>query len=512
MAAPPFRFFATVTVSSRNANAGRTTKKIKGESMRVKSLWSSLSLGVLLCVSQLHAATVSGPIAGGKQGKPFNLPDADLAAHGYIAEEFFLDGNATAYELAAGTKQGSDGRWQLRKRSDTQPFRTRILVVRPKDASKFNGTVVVHWQNVTAGYELGSVAEGNEYLRGYAWVGVSAQKVGIDGFPGSQAAGLRQWDAERYSSLKHPGDDYSYDIFAQAGRAVGPKRDAKNADPMGQLTVKRLVAAGASQSAGRLRAYINGIHSMDRVFDGYIPYIDFARQVPFTASAAPAPAPASNPTALNSAAPILNRPNTIVRTDLDVPVFVVNSETETEGYVVSRQPDTDKFRFWEVAGTSHVNVVRGANARTDLESPNWLAYRPAYDAAIRHMHTWLTTKQAPPTAPLIELESKDPVKIKRDAKGNALGGIRLPDFAVAMAEHRGSGTNKPGGYRLGFLYGYARDFSADELNALYPSAKAYMDKYDTALADVVKKGYVLKEDAPALRANAAKWAARLDRT
>jgi hypothetical protein len=478
--------------------------------MRLKSVVLSACAALLLCAGQLHAASVSGPISGGKQGKAFNLPDADLSRHGYVAEEFFLEGAASAYELAPGAKQGSDGRWQLRKRASTAPYRTRILVVRPTDAAKFNGTVIVHWQNVTAGYELGSVSEGNEYLRGYAWVGVSAQKVGIDGFAGPQAAGLKQWDPERYGSLNHPGDEYSFDIYAQAGRAVGAKRDTSKVDPMGRLAVRQVVAAGASQSAGRLRAYINGIHPLERVFDGFIPYIDFARQTPFTAPVAASPAP--NPASLNSAAPILDRANTIVRTDLDVPVFVVNSETETEGYVVSRQPDTDKFRFWEVAGTSHVNVSRISNTRTDLESPNWLSYRPAYDAAVRHMHVWLTTKKAPPKAPLIELESKSPAKIKRDAKGNAIGGIRLPDFAVASAEHRGSGTNKPGGYRLGFLYGFAREFTKDELHALYPDAKSFMTKYDAALKDVVTKGYVLAEDAPALRANAAKWAAKLDHT
>ena len=483
--------------------------------MRIGSFWLAAALSVVIgsSLAATPAPTVEGPVAGGKQGKAFNLPDADLAKHGYVAEEFFLDGTASAYELAAGTTQGSDGRWQLRKRADTQPFRTRILVVRPIDAGKFNGTVVVHWQNVTAGYELGSVSEGNEYLRGFAWVGVSAQKVGIDGFPGPQAAGLRQWDPERYGSLKHPGDDFSFDIFAQAGRAVGPKRDASKVDPMGKLPVKRLIAAGASQSAGRVRGYINGIHSLDHVFDGFVPYIDFARQMPFTAPAAAATPAAAAPASLNSAAPILNRAPSIVRTDLDVPVFVVNSETETEGYVVSRQPDTDKFRFWEVPGSSHVNVQRTQlGQRTDLESPNWLSYRPAYDAAIRHMHVWLTTKKAPPTAPLIELESTNPVKIKRDARGNALGGVRLPDFAVASAEHRGAGTNKPGGYRLGFLYGFAREFTDAELHALYPDAKAFLAKYDAALADVVKKGYVLAEDAPAMRANAAKWAAKLDKT
>ena len=48
-----------------------------------------------------------------------------------------------------------------------------FTMVRPAKAADFNGTVIVHWQNVTAGYELGIVSAG-EYLGGYAWVGVSA--------------------------------------------------------------------------------------------------------------------------------------------------------------------------------------------------------------------------------------------------------------------------------------------------------------------------------------------------
>ncbi len=479
------------------------------------------ALLIVLLLSTLtgHAAKVSGPITGGKQGKPFNAPDLDLTKHGYVAEEFFLDGTASTYELVPGTEQASDGRWQVQRMKDTAPYRTRILVVRPADAKKFNGTVIVHWQNVTAGYELGVVTEG-EYLRGYAWVGVSAQKIGIDGFTGPDAAGLKQWDSGRYGSLNHPGDDYSFDIFAQAGRAVGPKRDTK-IDPMGKLAVKRLIAAGASQSAGRLRAYINGIHPLDHVFDSYIPYIDFARSMSFSARPA-TPAAAPNPTTLNSTAPILNRANTVIRTDLDVPVFVVNSETETEGYVVSRQPNTNKFRFWEVPGTSHVNVARAFLGHpekelrpglkmSDFDSPNWLAYRPVYDAAIRHMHVWLTTGKAPPEAPLIEVTGVSPAKIVRDSKGNALGGIRLPEFAVPSSEHRGGGTTKPGGYRLGFLYGFSREFSKDELASLYPSSAAFLKAYDTALADVVKKGFVLLDDAPAMRKTAAEWAQKLDR-
>src|SRR5262245_46049183 len=122
--------------------------------MRIQSLSMSACAALFIAVGSLHAASITGPVVGGKQGKAFNLPEVDLAKHGYVAEEFFLDGTATAYELAPGTTQGSDGRWKLRKRPDAAPFRTRILIVRPVDAKQFNGSVIVHWQNVTAGYEL----------------------------------------------------------------------------------------------------------------------------------------------------------------------------------------------------------------------------------------------------------------------------------------------------------------------------------------------------------------------
>lgn len=478
--------------------------------------WTAM---LAVCVSTFaagdSATKVTGPITGGTRGTAFAAPDLDLKKFGYTVEEFFIEGQASTFDMAAGTSQTSDGKWKVERSAASAPYKTRLLVVRPLDARNFNGTVIVHWQNVTAGYELGSVTEG-EYLRGYAWVGVSAQKVGIDGFPGPDAAGLKVWDAQRYGSLSHPGDDYSFDIYTQAGRLVGPKRAPSATDPLGKLPVKRLIAAGASQSAGRLRSYINGIHPLDHVFDAYIPYIDFARVTPFIArSAAPPPA------ALNGSAPIVNRPSVRIRDDLDVPVFVVNSETETESYFPARQPDSAKFHFWEVTGASHVSVPRAivnkpqAELRPgvkigDLESPNWLSYRPAYDAAIRHMQHWLLDGKTPPSAKPIEVVAGQPAVIQRDAHGNAKGGIRLPDFAVETAEHRGSGVTKPGGYRLGFLYGFSREYTAQELKALYPDAAAFMKAYDKSLQETVTAGYVLKEDAPAMRATALAWSKNLN--
>jgi hypothetical protein len=459
--------------------------------------------------------SIEGPIQGGKRKQAFSVPEFDLKQYGYVAHEYFLSGNASAYELAPGSQQSLDGKWKVQRKAEAVPYRTRILVVRPADPKRFNGTVVVHWQNVTAGYELGSVSEG-EFLRGYAWVGVSAQKVGIDGFPGPTAAGLRQWDPERYASLQHPGDPYSYDLFTQAGRAVAPGRPKLDNDPMGGLVVQRLVAAGASQSAARLRTYIDGIHGLERVFDGYLPYIDFGWTVPF------AEQPTLQPPSGGSAEAIRrNRSSAKIRNDLGVPVLIVNSETEAEGYVPVRQPDTARFRLWEVAGASHVTVPRELLGKKDaelrpgfklseLESPNWLPIRPAFEAAIRHMQRWLTHGTPPPKAQPIAMTSEQPPKIRRDARGNALGGIRLPDFAVPSAEHRGSGTTKPDGYRLGFLYGYSREFSDQELAALYKGSAGFMTAYDQALRKAVQSGFVLSEDASRMRLRAADWAKKLD--
>ena len=151
-------------------------------------------------------------------------------------------------------------------------YRTRILVVRPADPAAANGTAVVHWLNVTAGYELGT-ADDDELLSGFVWVGVSAQKVGIDGFPperpryqGRQLPQppLKEWDAERYASLVHPGDAFSFDIFSQAGAVV------RSGAVTGDVAVDRVVATGASQSGSRLTTYINAIHPLVSVYDAFL--------------------------------------------------------------------------------------------------------------------------------------------------------------------------------------------------------------------------------------------------
>ena len=134
------------------------------------------------------------------------------------------------------------------------------------------------------------------------------------------------------------------------------------------------------------------------------------------------------------------------------------------------------------------------------ENPNVLSYTPAYRAAFHHINTWLEVARRPQAR--IEFESADPPTIRRDQYGNALGGIRLPDFAVPTGEHRGN----IGGDLHESLPGYSRPFTAAELHVLYPNPEAYLDQWQAALDRGVADGFILPKDAPAMKAVAEKTA------
>ena len=93
--------------------------------------------------------TVTGPVTGGRRGRPFAATLMDFDQFGYVEEEFFIEGTANVYDtpqLATGTIVSSD-----------HPYKMRIVVRRPADARRFNGTAVLEWQNATAGYDIDAV-------------------------------------------------------------------------------------------------------------------------------------------------------------------------------------------------------------------------------------------------------------------------------------------------------------------------------------------------------------------
>jgi hypothetical protein len=447
-----------------------------------------MMLRILFASSLLVAA--AGQSATKVDGKAFNASVLDLARQGYVEEEFFITGAARTYDIPRD--QMSNG-----VRSDaTHPFRTRIVVRRPTSAAKFNGTVIVEWTNVSEGFdnEVEWFHSGEHFVRaGYAWVGVSAQNVGV--------AALKQRIADRYGTLDVtdngtvPGDGLSYDIFTAAGNAV---KGASGQSVMGGLKVERLIASGHSQSAGRLATYFNSVHPLTPVYDAVLLHGGGGR----------------------------------MRQDLTVKIWKLLSETDVIGQVSVRRPDGDKFGTWEVAGASHLDythadqlVKLGLRSKTTmLPNPppppppgagraggafggggapgpyNGCAHPPlsripseyVQNALYDHMARWVKDGTPPPSAPPIDIvtENGKPA-IDRDSFGNALGGIRLAEHAIATAVN--SGENSGGGFC--FLTGWHEDFDKVRLGMLYSSHMSYVSDVRIATDKNLKAGYIVKADA-----------------
>ena len=126
--------------------------------------------------------TVTGPVTAGHRGWAFGASTLDVAARGYTEAEYLLEGTATRYKLAPGAELTRDGHWKVEPAGEA-PFKTRMLVYRPTDSARFNGTVIVTWNNVTAGYDLFSAESLEIFEAGFALVCVTTQKVGIEGLP-----------------------------------------------------------------------------------------------------------------------------------------------------------------------------------------------------------------------------------------------------------------------------------------------------------------------------------------
>ncbi len=448
---------------------------------------------------------------------------------GYEQSEFFLSGTATAY--ASSTPLAKDGRWHVSPET-TAPYTTRIVVYRPTDAARFDGTVVVEWLNVTGGIDAPAAwlnAHDEMIREGMAFVGVDAQAGGINGEAGSIATadgvgGIKQTDSARYGSLNHPGDSFSYSIYQQAGQAI--RKDAS--DILGGLTPKRVIALGESQSAFRLVTYIDALQpSSPGIYDAYFVYsrggdgADLS-QAPQRTITTPTP--------------------TYIRTDLHVPVFMFETESDLLGlgYLAARQPPTNDIREWETAGTAHDDTYGLLYARTDTGSgtANSDAFasmlNPPKDpipgivdcdapinagshtyelrAALFAVNRWLATGHPPPQSPRLEVDPTDHHVFRTDANGNALGGIRSPEVAAPVAKLSGVGqpgsssvpanagadTSTVSGQALCGIFGTTVPLSSSKLGSLYPTHASFVQKWDKATTSEVEQGYLLPADADAL--------------
>ncbi len=454
---------------------------------------------------------IEGPVAGVPLlgGLPTESPHP-----AYTQEEFFVSGVATSY-VAAGDL-GSDGRWDVEPAAHA-PYTTRVLVRRPSDPGRHNGTVVVEWLNVSGGHDAApqwGLTHRHLTRAGYAWVGVSAQRVGVEGGGLVPGMALKLTDPQRYAALEHPGDEFSFDIFHQAGVVVR----AAAGGMLGPLHAARVLAVGESQSAAFLVTYVNAIDPIAPVFDGFLVHSRSGG----VAGLAGIPAP-SGPDAFETIRRSFVEGTVRVRDDVRVPVLTLQSETDVVamGSLNARQPDHDRFRLWEIAGSSHAEtyLLVASRSHTDRTTVDELAAacgptttplgplmpceRPinsgpqqhyVAQAAIEGLDTWVRDGAAPPEAPRLEVVPGPPPRLALDEHGIARGGVRTGWVDAPAAVLSGLGQE---GAVFAFLFGTTVALDDATLGSLYPGGVSdYVERFSAATRAAVEAGFLLAEDVP----------------
>jgi hypothetical protein len=401
----------------------------------------------------------------------WNGATIDLTKLGFSEKEYFFSG---------ATAQG--------------PYTSRMIVRRPIEVKRFNGTVIVEWLNASAGFDMDVDFPSLVPLlarEGYAYVGVSAQQVTVEF--------LTKRDSSRYGSLRMtdtlPAQPAAFEVSSQAGMAL--RKNGAGVDPLGGLRAARLIAIGQSQSSSRLMTFINSVHglSLEPVYDAFLPH-----------SGGPAPA------------------------RFPAPILKLNSENEAPGYFAFRSVSDPKYRYWEVAGSSHqplegaqnvlrlLTIVRGGGPQCPypLKGPGGPArVDPVLRSAVAHLDLWLRVGQAPPMAVGIDMMPfEDNPKIgaiQRDKFGNALGGIRLPQQEVPTGRngpaYACSSQTFPQFDPFDGNADAGKDptdkyFEPPNLKALYKNNGDYFTKFSAAAKAAQRRGFLLKFDVEGLLAEA----------
>lgn len=427
-------------------------------------------LGVVPAAAQAPAPSpVPSPVLSeppaGLHGYPMWDSWHDLTPFGYTQREYLVSGTATD---ATGAKA---------------PYTTRMIVFRPTSKKAFNGVVMLDWVNVTAQFENAvDTMEARPMLlrEGFAYVHVSAQRAGLCCTPLTPQV----WDPVRYAGINHPGDAFAADMFSQVAQSFRRPR-AGGPNPLGGLRPRAIIAAGQSQSASRLYAYVNETQPTARVIDGFLIHGGGSKTFP--------------------------KP-------LTTKVVHLLSDNEAKADPPTKDP---AYRLWEVAATAHSGYwigyqsVYGLGPRVAGQPPKdkagydglleaagtygEKAVDPYYatcvlmgatmpmhyatSTAIHQLARWVTGGRAPVSPPRFAFSG---TALAKDAHGNTLGGLRLPPADVPLATY--DSTRCP-------LGGTTTPFTDAKVTELYPTFTDYWRRMRASTDRAVRASWLLPADA-----------------
>ena len=192
-------------------------------------------------------------------------------------------------------------------------------------------------------------------------------------------------------------------------------------------------------------------------------------------------------------------------------VVFVQTESElviSDAEQLRRSVGHPDYRIYEVAGSAHLPT--GSNPL------NWTYPAEALWAAA---DAWVTEGTPPPPSLLITAGPPadvdpiygEPTGIARDADGNALGGIRLPNIEVGRALYIAVDPNTGAGLppEFNFLSGNSVDLSCeprpgdDSDEPRFRNHGDYVNAYSHQANELVRDGFLLAEDAELLKERAS---------
>jgi hypothetical protein len=391
--------------------------------------------------------TGPGPMHPGIRPGPegTNLEDFD-----YVTEEYFVSGTA------AGA-----------------PYRTRILIRKPKHPNKFSGMVVGEPTHRGGNALICQFARFGIGHRGHACVTVAARRVNLTN-PATAGAGLFEFNLERYGSLR-VADNQANEIIAQVGRLI---KSNLNDGPMGAYAVRNIILSGTSDSSGATRTYMSSNTMLDhmdmelpgggRIYDGFFVTSTLGGQiVPIT----------------------------------DVPTIQMPSQSEVHAPNNSntyRRDDSDlpgnRFRLYEVAGMSH-NDARENPAFSDCTFPlSHFPHGALTFMGLQHLLDWAAHGTIPPRAERMAVDedlTDDNTRVATDEFGNARGGVRSTYLDVPIFKF----TIPNSGPGLCSQTGYPTPLPEDVLNRLYKNYGQYVSKVEHRLKELMDEGWFPREYA-----------------
>lgn len=292
--------------------------------------------------------------------------------------------------------------------------------------------------------------------------------------------------------------------------------------------ISRVLASGKSQTGRFLKTFLlNGFNQVNgrRVIDGMHVFVSGAGLLPILrAGTGPVSSGDGAPNFADPDFPGVNDgPLTIgeiiarVRARGEVPpkMLMINSTLDyysiraslgrTGAKGTADLPLPANVRMYDIAGGSHVTVVKAPSCEQEPERLDWA---PVSRATLLRLDDWVVSNQEPPPTRLMPLQPSgdDPLVLrapkglpdaviqvpKRDADGNVVGGVRLPDIAVPLGVH--GLQNTPRSFTCSLVGAY-HPFSAEKLNELYKNQDDYLNRVRIAARQAEAEGFLLPGDA-----------------